>query len=96
MPHFNKLTPAQLERLAILSEELGEAIQVIGKIIRHGYKSFNPYKPEIGDNRKQLTVELADVQQAINMLTSSKDIDRKLLGSILINLGTKRFLHHQK
>ena len=40
--NFNKLTAAQTERLAILSEELGEAQQAIGKIMRHGYDSCNP------------------------------------------------------
>lgn len=34
---FNDLSNAELERLALLLEELGEAQQVIGKILRHGY-----------------------------------------------------------
>ena len=34
---FNELSPAEVERLAILAEEMGEAIQVIGKVLRHGY-----------------------------------------------------------
>lgn len=32
--HFNGLTPAEAERLALLLEELGEAQQAIGKILR--------------------------------------------------------------
>ena len=32
---FNKLSDAETERLAILAEEMGEAQQAIGKIIRH-------------------------------------------------------------
>lgn len=43
--HFNGLTPAEAERLALLSEELGEAQQAIGKILRHGYDSSNPVDP---------------------------------------------------
>lgn len=35
----NKLNDAQSERLALLLEELGEAQQAIGKILRHGYQS---------------------------------------------------------
>jgi hypothetical protein len=31
MTHFNGLTPAQAERLAMLAEEAAEVIQVIGK-----------------------------------------------------------------
>lgn len=38
----NNLTAAEQERLAILAEEMGEALQIIGKIIRHGYESYNP------------------------------------------------------
>ena len=34
--HFNNLTPGEAERLAILAEECGEVIQIIGKILRHG------------------------------------------------------------
>ncbi len=34
MTHFNELTPAEAERLAYLAEECGEAIQIIGKILR--------------------------------------------------------------
>ena len=36
------LTLSRLERLALLLEELGEAQQVIGKILRHGYDSRHP------------------------------------------------------
>lgn len=40
MEHFNQLSPAEAERLALLSEELGEAQQAIGKILRHGQPSM--------------------------------------------------------
>lgn len=40
--HFNRLTPAQAERLAMLAEECGEVIQIVGKILRHGYDSTHP------------------------------------------------------
>ena len=39
MAHVNNLSNEQLEALAILAEECGEVIQVIGKIIRHGLDS---------------------------------------------------------
>lgn len=57
MKHFNKLTPAETERLAILAEECGETIQVIGKILRHGYESFHP-KDYATTNRTLLENEL--------------------------------------
>jgi hypothetical protein len=46
MEYFNSLTPAELERLSLLLEELGEAQQAIGKILRHGYKEL-PRKPSM-------------------------------------------------
>ena len=36
MDNFNRLSPAEYERLAILAEEMGEAQQALGKIMRHG------------------------------------------------------------
>ncbi len=40
--HFNRLTPAEAERLAMLAEEAAEVIQIVGKILRHGYASYHP------------------------------------------------------
>jgi hypothetical protein len=36
MKFSNELSDAEVERLAILAEEMGEAQQCIGKILRHG------------------------------------------------------------
>jgi hypothetical protein len=47
------LNPAQAERLAILAEECGEIVQVIGKILRHGFESTHP---EGGPTNRQLLV----------------------------------------
>ena len=58
--HFNKLTPAEAERLAMLAEECGEVIQVIGKILRHGYDSFHPADHSV-TNRDLLGRELTDL-----------------------------------
>lgn len=58
--HFNKLTPAQAERLAMLAEECGEVIQVIGKILRHGYDSHQPSNPG-QSNKRLLNKEMIDV-----------------------------------
>ncbi|MDJ0712582.1 MAG: hypothetical protein QNJ14_19525 [Woeseiaceae bacterium] len=49
----NYLDDHEAERLAILAEEAGELIQTIGKILRHGYDSYNPDCPSDGDNREQ-------------------------------------------
>ena len=57
--NFNGLSPAEAERLAILAEEMGETIQEIGKILRHGYESRWP--DDAPTNREKLEVELGDI-----------------------------------
>lgn len=94
---FNKLTPAQLERLAFLSEELGEAIQAIGKILRHGYKLSHPDIPE-RCNREDLEKELGHIHLAISMLVEAGDLVSH--GNIATYAAAKRleikqYLHYQ-
>jgi NTP pyrophosphatase (non-canonical NTP hydrolase) len=93
----NDLTEAQIERLAILSEELGEVQQCIGKILRHGYFSSHPTVDTGGNNRYDLEIELGDVWAAISMLNEAQDID----GANMLNQSNKkrserwRWTHHQ-
>lgn len=101
MNQFNGLTPAQHERLAILSEELGEAQQVIGKILRHGYDRWNPDKETESefppDNRAELERELGDVVHAINLLLDSDDVqgDAIVKRTLLKAAKIRPYLHHQ-
>jgi len=94
---FNELTPAELERLALLSEELGEAQQAIGKILRHGYESYHPDRDE-QTNRMDLQDELGDIVCAIRMMADGDDIH---LANLEIRAKYKRkkvrkYLHHQE
>lgn len=59
--HYNRLTPAEAERLAMLAEECAEVIQIIGKIQRHGYESHHPNDPTDVTNRRMLEKEIRDV-----------------------------------
>lgn len=62
----------ETERLALLFEEMAEAIQVIGKIQRHGFSSTHP---EGGpSNRKLLEKELGDVLVAIDLALAAGDV----------------------
>lgn len=94
--HFNELTPAEHERLSLLNEELGEAIQVIGKILRHGFDSnWEGRLPET--NREMLEKELGDIGYARELMLLSGDIN---LDAIRIRQASKaltigEFLHHQ-
>ena len=94
---FNRLTPAEHERLAVLLEELGEAQQIIGKILRHGYESFNPCgNPDI-TNRMMLENEIGHVFHAAYRLMDTWD----LAGSMVMDHAAvkqktiRKYLHHQ-
>lgn len=64
-PFNNGLSGIENERLAILSEECGEVVQVIGKIQRHGLLSHHPDSPLT--NQALLTQELGDVLGVIEL-----------------------------
>jgi NTP pyrophosphatase (non-canonical NTP hydrolase) len=95
--HFNRLTPSQAERLAVLAEECGETVKAIGKILRHGYESVNPDVPNHEGNRKDLARECGDLLAAIDMLavrgdifiTQVMDAKRSKLAKVW------RYMHHQ-
>ncbi len=92
--NFNNLTPAETERLAILSEECGEVIHAIGKILRHGYESSYRSGPT---NRKHLARECADLQFAMGLVCAYDDISQEEVSSGLSDKGDriKLYLHHQ-
>lgn len=93
--HFNDLTPGQAERLALLLEELGEAQQAIGKILRHGYNSRHPDGGPT--NQESLEREMGDVLVALEMLYEGSDLSRisVLEQQSIKSLKIKKHLHHQ-
>lgn len=99
----NNLTQAELERLAILAEEMGEALQIIGKIVRHGYESYNPTLVQNQmdgvaklTNRDMLEKELGDVSAAINLMNLGGDIERDAIQAHSISKmrNINKWLHH--
>ena len=95
--HFNDLTPSEAERLAVLLEEMGEAQQAIGKILRHGYGSLHPAEMDGLDNRERLEKEIGDVLAAIEMMTNVEDlntthIDKRRRQK---HRNVQKYLHHQ-
>lgn len=96
MEHFNKLAPAEAERIAILMEECGEVIQACGKILRHGYESYNPFSAIRTTNREELAEELGDLSFSIDHIVQDINED------ILVKSKTTRqarmlpYLHHQE
>ncbi len=96
--NFNKLTPAETERLACLAEECGEVIQVIGKILRHGYADCNPNNPTHTDNRKDLEKELGDLIYWVNDMCNKGDVSRDGIdkNAVLKSVRVKQWLHQQE
>jgi len=94
----NELSDAQAERLSILLEEMGEALQCIGKIQRHGYESYNPVVSRGLTNRRDLERELGHVSSAIKMLADVRDINMEGVKQSMVEKGEsiRRWLHHQE
>jgi NTP pyrophosphatase (non-canonical NTP hydrolase) len=101
----NELTLAQIERLAILAEECGETTQIVGKILRHGYHSYNPTvegakgRPNVALLQK----ELGDLLWIISKMDDEADIDFPIpRTNATLNMwlrrkeqSASRYLHHQ-
>lgn len=94
--HFNKLSPVESELLALTSEELGESVQAIGKILRHGLQSVNPLVPDSPTNQEALERELGDVLAAIELLDHQcvVDMNKVNLAKRKKLLKVSRYLHH--
>lgn len=97
--HFNKLTPAQAERLAILAEECSEVIQIIGKILRHGLYSAHPVTGEV--NIDALLREIIDVKAAMVIVSVDAPammIDSPVQEAAIVQAINKKlvYAHHQE
>jgi hypothetical protein len=95
MEHFNKLTPAEAERLAMLAEEAGEIVQIVGKILRHGYESYHPDSPNGPSNRQMLENEIADFEAVFQMMDDAKDVSVAGVEVLQSMRQKRRFTHHQ-
>lgn len=95
---FSNLTNAEAERLAILAEECGEVVQMVGKVLRHGYRSSSPLKPKGSpNNRALLSMEIGHIYAAVRRMVEANDID----AHVVVTNGDDKFLsaspylHHQ-
>ena len=73
MANFNQLVPAEEERLFCLVEEMGEVLQIVGKIGRHGYESTHPAGGP--RNRELLEREMGDLLYWMQTMGQKYDID---------------------
>lgn len=95
---FNKLTDAEDERLACLLEEMGEALHIIGKVLRHGYESKNPFNMMGRTNRQMLEDELGDVRHSMIQLCNAGDLSKDAIHhqAKLKAEKIQKYLHHQE
>lgn len=93
---FNDLTNADAELFALLSEECGETVQAIGKILRHGKHSWNPDVAGKRTNIEDLEKELGDILAVIEILRRAKVIDIANIESLKDAKLEKvwKYLHH--
>lgn len=96
--HYNMLSPAEVERLAILMEEYSEVIHIGCKTLRHGFESKNPLAEHRGTNREQLQREIGDASAATSRMLRAEDISTEAIDAAAqfkLKYGNK-YLHHQE
>ena len=95
---FNRLEEDELERLAILSEDCAEVIQMVQKIIRHGYESTNPDVQHSPSNRIFLSREVGQLRWIIDEIGFTNDIDQNEVKGAYDCRGRdiQQYLHHHK
>lgn len=95
--HFNGLSEAEAERLAILIEECGEVVQSACKILRHGYESYNPTVLGGETNRESLERELGDLGHAARRMEVAADINPLKIAARAASKPERirPYLHHQ-
>lgn len=96
--HFNQLTEAEQERLAILIEECAEVQQIACKILRHGYESDNPVLQNQETNRRALERELGDLGHAVRRMEKAADINPLAIRARAASKPERilPYLHHQE
>lgn len=97
MANFNKLTPGQAERLAALAEEAGSVVHAIGKILKHGYESYDPTDKNSPSNRERLEQKLGHLDSVICLLAAAEDVDAdKVFGYVKEKVASlEKYSHHQ-
>jgi hypothetical protein len=65
----NRVGEAEQERLGLFAEECGEALQIVGKILRHGLDSSHPEMPLLS-NKDLLEMEVGHIVAAFEILVA--------------------------
>ena len=73
------ITDAQVERFGIFVEECGEALQIVGKIQRHGLLNRNPTIEKAQTNRRMLEKEIGHILNSIKLLIEAGDVREEVI-----------------
>ena len=71
------MNKAQIERIHLVVEEMGEAIQAAMKALRHGYDKRHPSAPPLCTNKWELEDELGNVRAAMIFLCENGDLSKE-------------------
>lgn len=95
--HFNRLTPGEAERLAVLIEEAAKVQAVACKILRHGYSSYNPDMLVKMTNRLLLEKEIGHLHSSLKRMRSAGDIvaERIHYHTVRKDDNGGQYMHHQ-
>lgn len=85
----NGLADAELERLSFLSKRCAEVIQVVAKIVRHGWESRDPTNGPSPSNRQMLETELGDIRIAIALLADAGNVSAENIAVPSIGRATE-------
>lgn len=90
---YNNLSPAEIERLALLIEDAGKVVAVAGKAIREGYRP-----PSMYNNREELEEKLGNLGYAIHLMVANGDLcSEKMEESLDIREeNISNYLHEQE
>ena len=80
----------------MLAEECGEVIQIVGKILRHGYESHHPDGGP--DNREHLMRELGDLMCVMEIMDEDCDLSIFDVSTFATqkHLKVHKYTHHQR
>jgi NTP pyrophosphatase (non-canonical NTP hydrolase) len=97
---YSQLSDAEIERLAKLAEECGEVVQVIGKILIHGWDSYHPRDPEKITNRAHLEEEIGNIGCIVALMSDETRGDLSFANieksAIEKRQTIGKYLHHQE
>lgn len=96
MTPFNKLPPAEAERVAKMMGELAELQIELGAVLLHGWGNHHPFDRPRLTNRQRVELELGDVFAVAELMHRNKDIDVNKAEEVGGTKDVTRWMHHQE